>query len=211
MFLTRFREFLNTAEKRDKQMYVIAGLGNPGKEYAHTRHNVGYDTIDILSDRYSIPVETDKFESYIGKGMIEGKKVILVKPLTYMNASGKAIAKVTDYFRTDIFNNLIVIYDDIYLDVGRLRIRKKGSAGGHNGMKDIISYLHSDEFMRVRIGVGEKPKGYDLKDYVLSHFSEEDREKIDKGLIDAANAVIDILKEGPDKAMNIYNKSEKIT
>ncbi|MCR4740176.1 MAG: aminoacyl-tRNA hydrolase [Lachnospiraceae bacterium] len=190
-------------------MYIIAGLGNPGKEYAHTRHNVGYDTIDILADRYSISVETDKFESYIGKGMIEGKKVILVKPLTYMNASGKAIAKITDYYKTDIVNRLIIIYDDIYLDTGRLRIRKKGSAGGHNGMKDIISYLHSDEFMRIRIGVGEKPKGYDLKDYVLSHFSKEERDRMDQALIDAANAVVEILKEGPDKAMNEYNRSER--
>ncbi|MCR4923330.1 MAG: aminoacyl-tRNA hydrolase [Lachnospiraceae bacterium] len=190
-------------------MYIIAGLGNPGKEYAHTRHNVGFDLIDLLSDRYGIAVDSLKFKAYIGKGMIEGNKVILVKPQTYMNLSGESLSLIVDYFKVDTENELIVIYDDIYLDVGRLRIRKKGSAGGHNGMKNIISELDSQDFMRVRVGVGEKPKGYDLKNYVLGHFTEIDREKIDTGLIAASNAIVEILTNGIDQAMNKYNRVEE--
>ncbi|MCR5109020.1 MAG: aminoacyl-tRNA hydrolase [Lachnospiraceae bacterium] len=190
-------------------MYIIAGLGNPGKEYAHTRHNVGFDTIDLIADRYDISVDLAKFSALIGKGIIEGKKVILLKPMTYMNLSGEAIRAVTDYFKTDIEKELIIIYDDIYLDAGRLRLRKAGSAGGHNGMKNIIAALGTESFMRVRIGVGEKPKGYDLKDYVLSHFTDNDRDKMDEALIRAANSVVAILKDGIDKAMNVYNKSEE--
>ena len=192
-------------------MYIIAGLGNPGKEYAHTRHNVGFDTVDILADRYGINIDTIKHNAMIGKGVIEGNKVILVKPLTYMNLSGESLRPITDYYKVDVEQELIVIYDDIYLDVGQLRIRPKGSAGGHNGMKNIIQHLGTDKFPRVRVGVGEKPKSYDLKDYVLGHFSKADREKLDEGLIDAGNAIIEIMNGNVDAAMNKYNakKAEK--
>ena len=185
---------------------IIAGLGNPGREYAHTRHNVGFDTVDILADRFSIPVDTVKFSAHIGKGMIEGKKVILVKPQTFMNLSGDAISQVVHYFKADPKDGLIVIYDDIDLDAGRLRLRKQGSAGGHNGMKDIIKKLGTNEFYRIRIGVGGKPSGYDLKDYVLGHFTGEERELMDSALIDAASAAASILSDGIDNAMNRYNQ-----
>ena len=189
---------------------IIAGLGNPGREYAHTRHNVGFDTLDILADRYDIPIDTAKFNAHIGKGEIEGNKVILVKPQTYMNLSGESIAQIVNYFKVDVASALIVVYDDIYLDVGAIRVRKQGSAGGHNGMKNIIKHLGTEQYCRIRIGVGEKPKEYDLKDYVTGHFSEGEREKIDEGLINAANAVRTILKEGVDTAMNRYNQKNKV-
>ena len=189
-------------------MYMIAGLGNPGREYAHTRHNVGWDTLDILADKNNISIDTGKFKALIGKGMIEGEKVILVKPLTYMNLSGESLRLAADYFKINVETELIVVYDDIYLSPGNVRIRKQGSAGGHNGMKSIIGHLGTEEFMRVRIGVGEKPKGYDLKDYVLSHFSDEDRTAVEEGLIKAANAVETILSNGVDAAMTEFNRKE---
>ncbi|MCR4655693.1 MAG: aminoacyl-tRNA hydrolase [Lachnospiraceae bacterium] len=191
---------------KNSKWNIIAGLGNPGREYTHTRHNVGFDTVDILADKYDIPIDTVKFNALIGKGTIEGEKVILLKPQTYMNLSGQSIVQAVNYYRVPAESGLIVIYDDIYLDVGMVRVRKQGSAGGHNGMKDIIKKLGTEEFARVRIGVGEKPKNYDLKDYVLSHFSESDREKIDEGLINAAGAVSLFIKEGAEAAMNRYNR-----
>ncbi len=199
----------NFFQRKQTKWTVVAGLGNPGREYAHTRHNVGFDTIDIMADRFDIPIDVGKFNAYMGKGEIEGKKVILVKPQTYMNLSGESLSKIVSYYKVNIEEALILIYDDIYLDVGHIRIRKKGSAGGHNGMKNIIKLLSSEDFSRIRIGVGEKPKGYDLKDYVTGHFSDHDRELIDEGLIKAAEAVRIILKEGCDMAMNRYNVKEK--
>ncbi len=190
-------------------MYIIAGLGNPSREYAHTRHNAGFDTIDILADKNNISIDTVKFKALIGKGMIGGEKVILVKPQTYMNLSGESLKEVVDYFKVDPATDLIVIYDDIYLDPGNIRIRKKGSAGGHNGMKSIISRLGTDDFARVRVGVGEKPKGYDLADYVLSHFSADDRDRMQDGMIKAVGAVEMILKGDIDGAMTEYNRKNK--
>ena len=130
-------------------MYIIAGLGNPSREYAHTRHNVGFDTIDILADKNNISVDTVKFRALIGKGIIGGEKVILVKPQTYMNLSGESLREAVDYFKIDPSQGLIVIYDDIYLEPGNIRIRKSGSAGGHNGMKSIINRLGTQDFARV--------------------------------------------------------------
>ena len=147
-------------------MKIIVGLGNPTKEYAGTRHNVGFSVIYNISDAYNIPVETKKHKALIGKGIIEGEKVILAMPQTYMNLSGESVRELMDYYKCDL-SDLIVIYDDISLDVGQLRIRKKGSAGGHNGIKNIIANLGTDVFPRIKIGVGEKPKKYDLADYVL--------------------------------------------
>ena len=139
-------------------MYIIAGLGNPTEQYAGTRHNVGFDVIDALADKYNISVEGRKNRAFIGKGVIEGQKVILVKPQTFMNLSGESIRGLVDYYKIDPETELLVIYDDISLDVGQLRIRKKGSAGGHNGIKNIISHLGTDAFPRIKVGVGEKPK-----------------------------------------------------
>ena len=136
-------------------MFIIVGLGNPGREYAHTRHNVGFDTIDVLADKYHIDVDTKKHKALIGKGIIEGQKVILVKPQTYMNLSGESVREVLDYYKVDETSELIVIYDDISLNPGQLRIRLKGSAGGHNGIKNIIQHLGGSEFLRIKIGVGD--------------------------------------------------------
>ena len=196
----------NNSDDKGEKMHIIAGLGNPGREYAHTRHNVGYDTLDILADKHSISVDTTKFKGLIGKGIINGEKVILLKPLTYMNLSGESIREAVDYYKTDPETELIVIYDDIYLDPGNIRIRKQGSAGGHNGMKNIISHLGTEIFPRVRIGVGEKPKAYDLKDYVLGHFSKDEADAMQDGMIRAVNAVEKILAGDIDGAMTEYNR-----
>ena len=190
-------------------MFIIAGLGNPSKEYQKTRHNVGFDTIDCIADKYGIAVTEKKHKAIIGKGVIAGEKVILMKPQTYMNLSGESIRAALDYYKTDETDSLIVIYDDISLPPGQLRIRKKGSAGGHNGIKNIIAHLGHDTFMRIKVGVGEKPAGYDLADYVLGHFSKEDRELMEEGYDRADHAVGMILNGEIEAAMNQYNRKVK--
>ncbi len=187
-------------------MFVIVGLGNPTKEYKNTRHNIGFDVIDAIADKYNIDVLEKKHKALVGKGIIDGQKVLLVKPLTYMNLSGESVRAVVDYYKIDEQEELIVIYDDISLDVGQLRIRKKGSAGGHNGIKSILSHLGHDTFMRIKMGVGEKPKGYDLADYVLGHFSSAERKIMDESADKAAEAVRMMLAGDVDAAMNAYNK-----
>lgn len=187
-------------------MFIIAGLGNPTLRYEGTRHNVGFEVIDTLADKYNIAVETRKSRALIGKGIIAGQKVILVKPQTYMNLSGESIGALADYYKIDEENELLVIYDDVSLDVGQLRIRRKGSAGGHNGIKNIIAHLGTDVFPRIKVGVGEKPKGYDLADYVLGHFSGEDREIMRESYRKAVDAVEMILEGDLSGAMNTYNK-----
>nr|WP_296958050.1 aminoacyl-tRNA hydrolase [uncultured Mediterraneibacter sp.] len=190
-------------------MFIIAGLGNPTKEYEGTRHNVGFDVIDRLADRYNIDVETKKHLALIGKGVIAGQKVILAKPQTYMNLSGESIRSIVDYYKVDPETELLVIYDDISLDVGKLRIRTKGSAGGHNGIKNIIAHLGSQVFPRIKVGVGEKPSKYDLADYVLGHFSKEEQVLMDEGYDQAVNAVEMILSGDINGAMNEYNRKKK--
>ena len=152
-------------------MYLVAGLGNPGKQYEATRHNMGFDTIDYLIEEYKFPKGGVKFNAMYGKTMIGGEKVILMKPLSFMNLSGGPIRDMVNYFKIDPETELIVIYDDIDLDPGQLRIRKQGSAGGHNGIKDIIRQLGTEKFLRIKVGVGAKPKGWDLADHVLGRFS----------------------------------------
>lgn len=191
-------------------MFIIIGLGNPTKEYEHTRHNVGFDVIDAIADKYNIAVTERKSRAFCGKGMIEGQKVILAKPQTYMNLSGESVRSLADYYKVDEETELLVIYDDISLDVGQLRIRKKGSAGGHNGIKSIIQHLGSDVFQRIKVGVGEKPKGYDLADYVLGHFSKAERELMEAGYQNAVTAVEMIVRGEIDGAMNIFNKKAPV-
>lgn len=190
-------------------MFIIAGLGNPTLQYEGTRHNVGFDVIDTLAERYNISVDTRKSRALIGKGMIEGYKVILVKPQTYMNLSGESIRSLVDYYKVDEESELIVIYDDVSLGVGQLRIRKKGSAGGHNGIKSILSELGTDVFLRIKVGVGEKPGKYDLADYVLGHFSKEEKEQMEEGYQKAADAVSMLLSGETEAAMNQYNRKVK--
>ena len=190
-------------------MYIIAGLGNPGLPYEGTRHNAGFDVIDVLAREYNISVDYRKNRALIGKGAIEGRKVLLVKPQTYMNLSGESIRSLLDYYKVDEENELLVIYDDISLDVGQLRIRAKGSAGGHNGIKNIIAHLGTQIFPRIKVGVGEKPKGYDLADYVLGHFSKSEREMMDEGYDNAVRAAELILSGQLNEAMNEFNRKKK--
>ena len=189
-------------------MYLIVGLGNPGKDYDKTRHNVGFDTVDALVKEYRIAQSGEKFKAMYGKGMIGAEKVILMKPLTFMNLSGEAVRAFVDYFKIDVKEELIVVYDDIDLEPGNVRIRAKGSAGGHNGMKNIVKMLGTQEFTRVRIGVGAKPKGWDLADHVLSRFSKEDRQLVYEAIDHSCKAIRCIVEEGVDAAMNQFNKSK---
>ena len=187
-------------------MYVIVGLGNPDKKYEHTRHNIGFDVIDALADKYNISVTDKKHKALCGSGVIEGMKVLLVKPQTYMNLSGESVAEVMNFYKLDPDEEMIVIFDDISLEPGRIRIRKKGSAGGHNGLKNIIKMLGHDTFIRVRMGVGEKPKNFDLADYVLGHFTEEDQKTMDERLKTAGEIIKSFCLAGIDITMNQFNK-----
>lgn len=191
-------------------MYIIVGLGNPKKEYDNTRHNIGFDVIDALAEANRIGVTEKKHKALIGKGIIAGQKVVLAKPQTFMNLSGESVRELTDYYKADETTELIVISDDISLDVGQLRIRKKGSAGGHNGLKNIILHLGHDSFQRIKMGVGEKPKNYDLADYVLGHFSKEERPVMDESVKDACKAIEMMINDDTDGAMNIFNKKKTV-
>jgi len=190
-------------------MFVIAGLGNPGKEYESTRHNAGFNSIDILALKYNIPINEKEHKALVGKGYIDGKKVILVKPQTYMNNSGEAIREITDYYKVDVENEMIIIYDDISLDVGMLRIRDKGSAGGHNGIKSIISHLSTQVFLRIKVGVGGKIAQMDLADHVLGHFNKDDSKIMNESFEKAAQAAVMLINGETEKAMNIYNRKVK--
>lgn len=191
---------------KDSKMYIIVGLGNPGRQYKGTRHNIGFQVIDEIASKHHIDVTEKKHKALVGKGMIQGEKVILVKPQTFMNLSGESVRSVIDYYKIDEMTELILILDDVSLPPGQLRIRKKGSAGGHNGLKNIILHLNHDVFMRIRIGIGEKPSGYDLADFVLGHFAKEEEELVMQSIKDASEAVEVLLTDGPDKAMNRFNK-----
>ena len=185
-------------------MYIIVCLGNPGKQYENTRHNVGFNIIDILADEYGISVNKMKYKALIGEGRVGTEKVVLVKPVTYMNLSGESLAEIYNFYKVDT-SNIVVIYDDIDLDVGKLRIRKKGSAGTHNGMRSIVKCLGSGDFPRVRVGVSKPMKGQDLADFVLSRFRKEEQADLEIGLEKAYKAVEAMIKENVDIAMNKYN------
>ncbi len=187
-------------------MYIIAGLGNPGKEYANTRHNTGFCSVERLADRFRISFDTKKFRALCGSGYIEGQKVLLLKPQTYMNLSGESIRAACDFYKIDPETELIVIYDDISLPPGQLRVRKKGSAGGHNGVKSIIAHLGTQTFLRVKVGVGAKPEGYDLADYVLGHFSKGEKEAMEEAYDRASQAAAALLSDDVEHVMNEYNR-----
>lgn len=190
-------------------MFIIVGLGNPTKEYEGTRHNVGFEVIDALAYKYNISVDARKHRAFIGKGIVAGQKVILAKPQTYMNLSGESVRSLMDYYKVDEEQQLIVIYDDVSLDVGQLRIRAKGSAGGHNGIKSIIAHVGHQIFPRIKIGVGEKPKKYDLADYVLGRFTKSEREIMEDGFEKAVAAIEQIIEGDMEGAMNKYNRKKK--
>ena len=198
-----FDRFKN--QDKGQEFFVIAGLGNPGREYAETKHNVGFCVIDRLAEKYHIDVTKFKQKALIGDGTINGKRVLLVKPQTFMNLSGESIREIIDYYKVDPQSELVVVCDDISLELGQLRIRKKGSAGGHNGLKNIIAQLGTDGFARIKMGVGNKPEGYDLADYVLGHFTGAERKIMDESIGYAVDAAVTMLEKGPDEAMNRFN------
>ncbi len=190
-------------------MFVIVGLGNPDKRYEKTRHNIGFDVIDALADQYNIVVKEKKHKALCGTGAIEGRKVLLVKPQTYMNLSGESVAEVMQFYKIDPESEMLIIFDDISLAPGNIRVRKKGSAGGHNGIKSIIAHTGTQNFMRIKVGVGEKPQGWDLADHVLGRFSSEDRKKVDEAIKDAISAAVLMMQGDVDRAMNLYNAKKQ--
>ena len=188
-------------------MYLIAGLGNPGEKYEGTRHNVGFAVIDELEAKHHIPVQSKEHKALVGRGIIGGEKVLLVKPQTFMNLSGDAIAEIAAYYKSPA-EEVLVIFDDISLPVGQLRLRQKGSAGGHNGIKSIIARLGSENFPRIKVGVGDKPAQMDLADHVLGHVHGEEKSAIADGILGASKAVEVFLTDGMSEAMNRYNKKK---
>lgn len=188
-------------------MKVIVGLGNPGKKYENTRHNIGFAAIDYIAEKEGININTGKHKALVGTGYIDGVKVLLVKPQTFMNLSGESLRPIMDFYKLEP-EDFLVIFDDIDLDVGRIRVRRKGSAGGHNGMKSIISHLGSTEFPRIKIGVGAKPAGYDLADYVLGHFTRADQEILEERFEDVYDAAKLIVGDDITEAMNRHNKKK---
>ncbi len=186
-------------------MYIIAGLGNPGRKYTGTRHNMGFEALDAVAAKYNIDIKKSKFNALYGEGTIEGEKVVLIKPQTFMNLSGDAVREFKNWYKADN-SQIIIIYDDVSLPVGKMRIRKKGSAGGHNGMKSIIYQLNSDEFPRIKLGVGspENPD-FDLADYVLGKFTKDEVKVLIQTAINTADAVGEIIRNGCEKAMSKFN------
>ena len=189
-------------------MYLIAGLGNPTKEYDKTRHNAGFSVIDVLADRYRIDVSEKKHKALCGRGVIEGQKVLLLKPQTFMNLSGESIRAAADYYKIAP-EEMVVIYDDISLEPGQLRIRLKGSAGGHNGIKNIIANLGTQDFPRIKVGVGAKPPRMDLADYGLSRFGAGEQKLMDEAFGEAAEAAVMMMTDGAERAMNHFNAKKK--
>ncbi len=186
-------------------MKLIVGLGNPTREYQATRHNIGFDAITRMCDDYRIRLDSKEHKAICGKGYIGGEKVILAQPQTYMNLSGESVRELADYYKLTN-EDVIVICDDINLDVGQLRVRRKGSAGGHNGIKNIIAQLGTEEFIRIRVGVGAKPEKWDLADYVLGRFPKEEEPVIREALEKVSRACECIITDGIDAAMNLYNR-----
>lgn len=196
-------------QRGDKNMIIITGLGNPGKQYDKTKHNVGFWVIDKLAKEYNIEVTKFKHKALIGEGNIAGKKVLLVKPQTYMNLSGESIREIIKFYKVPL-EQFYVIYDDTSLPLSNVRIREKGSAGGHNGIKNIIAHLGTDIFLRIKVGIGEKPNGWDLADYVLAPFSKDEEPLILSGVDKAYHAVELLLTKGIKEAMNQTNQKIKV-
>lgn len=190
-------------------MFLIVGLGNPGRQYEHTRHNVGFDVMDAIAEKYNISISEKKHKALCGKGVINGVKVVLAKPQTFMNLSGESVESLLSYYKLDPEEEMLVIYDDISLAPGNLRIRKKGSAGGHNGIKNIIAQTGTQNFLRIKVGVGEKPKGWDLADYVLERFDEDERAAVEEAIGHAVLAAELMLQGEVDAAMNEFNAKKK--
>lgn len=191
-------------DKEAKKMKLIVGLGNPEADYSGTRHNMGFDVINKLAKEYDIDVSRNKFEGLYGTGIIENEKVILLKPQTFMNLSGKSVIGFMDFYKISV-EDLIVVYDDIDIEKSKIRIRKSGSPGSHNGMKSIVNILANENFPRIRVGIGKPTFEGDLINYVIGAIDEEDKEELEKGKEVAKNALVEILKNGLESAMNKFN------
>jgi len=190
-------------------MYLIVGLGNPGTKYVHTRHNVGFDVLDALSKKLGVSISREKEQALVGECFIAGQKTILALPQTFMNLSGESVMRLANWYKIEP-ENLLVVYDDIDLPQGHIRIRKNGSAGTHNGMRSIVGLLGYENFPRLRVGVGQKREGYELADWVLGHYIGEEQEVADKAFQTAADAIVDYIENGIESAMRKYNtKKEK--
>ena len=187
-----------------ENLFIIVGLGNPGTRYESTRHNVGFETVDVLSRQYGISVVKLKHKAYIGEGQINGSRVVLVKPQTFMNLSGESVRDVLEWYKAQS-GNVIVVYDDVDLQLGSIRVRPKGSAGTHNGMRSILYQIRTDNFPRVRIGIGKPPEGWEIADYVLGKFTGEEKVVIGNSIKKAADAVAMIIESGTEAAMNKFN------
>ncbi len=185
-------------------MYLIVGLGNPEQEYGKTRHNMGFDTINKIADQYGIEVKKKKFDSLYGEGKIGQEKVILLKPQTYMNLSGKAILQVVQFYKISM-EEVFIIYDDMDIEPGHIKIRKKGGTGSHNGMKSVVQELQTEDFARIRVGIGKPQFKEDRINYVIGTVPEEEREKLEEGTTKAKESIIEIVKNGIDVAMNKFN------
>ena len=185
-------------------MKLIVGLGNPEKDYSSTRHNMGFNVLNLLAEEYSIDISRTKFEAEFGSGIIENEKVILVKPQTFMNLSGKSVIEFINFYKIPL-DDLIVVYDDMDIDISNIRIRKAGSPGSHNGMKSIVNYLSDDRFPRVRVGIGKPIYDEDVINYVIGPIPEEEITGLKEGVKKAKDAIVEILKNGIDSAMNKFN------
>lgn len=185
-------------------MYLIVGLGNPEEDYSKTRHNMGFNTINKIAKEYNIEVNKKKFDALYGEGFIENEKVILLKPQTYMNLSGKSIVQVVNFYKIPM-ENVFVIYDDIDIEPGKIKIRKKGSSGSHNGMKSVVAELQTEDFARIRVGIGKPEYKDDMINYVIGAIPEEEKNALDEGTTKAAKAMVSIIKDGIDNAMNKFN------
>jgi PTH1 family peptidyl-tRNA hydrolase len=185
-------------------IYLVVGLGNPGSRYENTRHNVGFDTVDLLAARHGIRVSKVKHKALVGDGEIGGRRVLLVKPQTYMNLSGESVREVVDWYKVPM-GHILVAYDDIDIALGKIRVRPGGSSGSHNGMKSLIYLLQEDTFPRIRIGIGRPPEGWNLADYVLGRFTPEERKAVDESVGRAADAAETILSANLNEAMNRFN------
>ena len=197
--------FFKSNKNNKTEKWLIAGLGNPGKEYAGTRHNCGYRALDLIAEKYGVTVNKKRFQGLTGSVKEGGRELILLKPLTFMNLSGASIERAASWHKIPA-DRIIVIYDDIDLNPGAIRVREKGSAGSHNGMKSVINMLRTNEFPRVRIGIGKQPPEMDLKDFVLSNFSKEENEQMTDAFKKAAEAAVSIVQQGCEKTMSIFNK-----
>jgi len=190
--------------KEKEQMYLIVGLGNPEKDYSNTRHNMGFDAINKIAEQYEIEITRNKFKGLYGTGNIEGEKVILLKPQTFMNLSGESIKKIIQFYKIES-EQIIIIYDDIDIEPGKIKIRKTGGPGTHNGLKSVVHELNTQNFKRIRIGIGMPEEKENLIEYVIGAIPEEEKEKLEKGIVSAKEAVVEIIKNGIDKAMNKFN------